>query len=79
MKTTKSVQRKVDDRPWQREGSHAQPESTSPDPSKGDRTKGSPLTSLRSRTDNRYLIMIRPAVDDPDSIAEAHSAHAFSS
>lgn len=40
VKTTKSVQRKADDRPWQRESSGAQPESTSPDPAKGDNTKG---------------------------------------
>jgi hypothetical protein len=40
VKTTKSVQRKADDRPWQRESSGAQPASTSPDPARGDKSKG---------------------------------------
>jgi hypothetical protein len=34
------AQRMVDDRPWQREGNHAQPRSTSPDPSNGATNKG---------------------------------------
>lgn len=40
VKTTQSAQRKADDRPWQRESSGALPESTSPDPTRGDKTKG---------------------------------------
>lgn len=38
--TTKGAQRLVNDRPWHRESSSAQPGSTSPDPAKGDKTKG---------------------------------------
>lgn len=36
----KSAQSLENDRPWHREGSHAQPKSTSPDPTHGDLTKG---------------------------------------
>lgn len=36
----KTAQRLVDDRPWHREDSHSQPESTSSDPSGHDRNKG---------------------------------------
>jgi hypothetical protein len=35
-----NAQKQVDDRPWHREDSHSQPESTVPDPAGHDRTKG---------------------------------------
>ncbi|KAK0382974.1 hypothetical protein NLU13_8890 [Sarocladium strictum] len=61
VKTTKSVQRKADDRPWQRESSGAQPASTSPDPSQGDRSKGRLLT-----TPTRLLKLILPLPFHPE-------------
>lgn len=51
----KSAQSLENDRPWHREGSHAQPKSTSPDPTHGDATKGRLLT-----TPTRLLKLILP-------------------
>lgn len=48
-----SAQSKENDRPWQRMSSHAQPESTSPDPAKGDATKGK--TATNSTEDHRDM------------------------
>ncbi|KAL2214529.1 hypothetical protein CC79DRAFT_1363295 [Sarocladium strictum] len=61
VKTTKSVQRKADDRPWQRESSGAQLESTSPDPTHGDKSKGRLLT-----TPTRLLKLILPMPFHPE-------------
>ncbi|KAF7553001.1 hypothetical protein G7Z17_g3933 [Cylindrodendrum hubeiense] len=51
----KSAQTLENDRPWHRESSHAQPKSTSPDPTQGDLTKGRLLT-----TPTRLLKLILP-------------------
>ncbi|KAG9256567.1 uncharacterized protein F5Z01DRAFT_617649 [Emericellopsis atlantica] len=59
------AQRKVDDRPWQREetGEHSQPATTSPDPSKGDEARGRLLT-----TPTRLLKLILPLPFHPDQV-----------
>ncbi|PHH68942.1 hypothetical protein CDD80_7119 [Ophiocordyceps camponoti-rufipedis] len=59
--TSKSQQRKVNDRPWQREGSNSLPKATSPDPSGGDLTKGRLLT-----TPTRLLKLILPMPFHPE-------------
>lgn len=73
-----SAQAKENDRPWQRESSSAQPESTSPDPSKGDRSKGTPLRCLRIFwIYGCVLTLTRPAFDDTDASPQTHSTDAF--
>ncbi|RCI12700.1 hypothetical protein L249_1259 [Ophiocordyceps polyrhachis-furcata BCC 54312] len=59
--TSKSQQRKVNDRPWQRESSNTLPKATSPDPSGGDGTKGRLLT-----TPTRLLKLILPMPFHPE-------------
>ncbi|RDA89164.1 hypothetical protein CP532_2207 [Ophiocordyceps camponoti-leonardi (nom. inval.)] len=59
--TSKSQQRKVNDRPWQRESSNALPKATSHDPSGGDGTKGRLLT-----TPTRLLKLILPMPFHPE-------------
>ncbi|PFH57961.1 hypothetical protein XA68_14340 [Ophiocordyceps unilateralis] len=59
--TSKSQQRKVNDRPWQRENSNALPKATSHDPSGGDGTKGRLLT-----TPTRLLKLILPMPFHPE-------------
>ncbi|KAG6026668.1 hypothetical protein E4U41_001215 [Claviceps citrina] len=56
-----ATQRKADDRPWHRESSKALPESTSPDPARGDVTKGRLLT-----TPTRLLKLILPIPFRPE-------------
>ncbi|PHH60134.1 hypothetical protein CDD81_2092 [Ophiocordyceps australis] len=58
--TTKSAQRKANDRPWMRESSNALPEATSHDPSGGDASKGRLLT-----TPTRLLKLILPMPFNP--------------
>ncbi|TWU72078.1 hypothetical protein ED733_003717 [Metarhizium rileyi] len=53
--------RKIDDRPWHRESSGSLPESTSPDPTGGDITKGRLLT-----TPTRLLKLILPIPFHPE-------------
>ncbi|KAI6781445.1 uncharacterized protein J7T54_001407 [Emericellopsis cladophorae] len=59
------AQRKVDDRPWQREetGEHSQPPASSPDPAKGDESRGRLLT-----TPTRLLKLILPLPFHPDQV-----------
>ncbi|KHN93727.1 Coiled-coil domain containing protein 109, C-terminal [Metarhizium album ARSEF 1941] len=56
-----TTQRNVDDRPWHRESSASLPESTSPDPTGGDETKGRLLT-----TPTRLLKLILPIPFHPE-------------
>ncbi|KAK5989415.1 Calcium uniporter 6-like protein [Cladobotryum mycophilum] len=61
LSTTRSPRRMANDRPWHRDGVGAQPESTSPDPSKGDKSKGRLLT-----TPTRLLKLILPMPFHPE-------------